>query len=382
MTPSHASSSLETNEPSEQLVLASRKRTGAFTLGRKEVVLDELVDVAPAGPSMATPAGVLMLLRDTTARFARMGAHPSTSKRPQSTPVEPLSLDAAELVALEHGPAVTGGYAFFIQGNRLLRRKLPNGNIDELATDARAYTRVAVPDLPHADRPLVVGYIAHHPTDKDTLLARLWVDGQPTLTLTPDGSAGHSVTLARTTNGYIAVSLESRTGMSPLHARRIQFEGGKVKLGPDVVPWIAGSAQSLTELHVVSDLDEVFTFVPIERDATRFGLARVEIGAFPKLGSAVHWRDYPNGLTPAVVTGGHLCGKPVVLYARPATAEPHATQELHLAGLSEGGLGPSLVAATSRAFADASFAGLDDGALVVYVADRRTWARRLRCVPQ
>jgi hypothetical protein len=229
--------------------------------------------------------------------------------------------------------------------------------------------------------PAVIGYIARHPTEHDTLLAKLWIDGQPTQQLTPDGSAGNSVTISRTNGGYVAISLESRTGMSPLHARRIGFEQGKVKLGPDVVPWVAGTAQPMTEVYSVSDLNELWALVPIERDSTRFGLARIDIGSEPRMSAPLHWREYPNGLEPAVVAIGHLCERPVVLYARPATAEPHATQELHLAGIGEDGLGPSTIIATSRGFADASFAGLDEGALVVYVADRRTWARRLRCVP-
>ncbi|MGC4068949.1 MAG: hypothetical protein QM784_30750 [Polyangiaceae bacterium] len=169
--------------------------------------------------------------------------------------------------------------------------------------------------------------------------------------------------------------------MSPLHARRVVFEKGRAKLGPDVVPWVAGTAQPLTEIDSVSDLGDSWALLPIERDATRFGLARVSIGEYPKMDAQVHWREYPNGLEPAVVATGHLCSKPVVLYARPSSAAPRATQELHLSGIGEAGLGPSVVLATSRGFADASLAGLDDGALVVYVADRRTWARRLRCVP-
>jgi hypothetical protein len=382
--PSTASKfSSESNEPSEHLVSTSPKRADALTLGNTEVVFDDLVDVAPAGPSVATPTGVLMLLRDTSPRFAPLSpSRASKSKRPQATQISPLSLDPTELTALAYGPSIARGYVYFIVENRLVRRHLVNHSVEILATDARRYTRVVVPNELHPDLPIVVGYIAQHPTEKDTLLARLWVEGQPSVTLTPDGSTGHSVTLAKTLDGYVAVSLESRTGMSPLHARRLKFIQGKLSLGPDVVPWVAGTAQSLTELFGVSRDDDVFTFLPIERDATHFGLARVEVGADPQLGAAVHWREYPNGLSPAVVTGGRLCGKPVVLYARPATEAPRATQELHLSAIDDQGLGPSTIAATSRAFADASFAGLDDGALVVYVADRRTWARRLRCVPQ
>ena len=376
-----AQASREVNEPSELDAGPARKRQNMLKLGKRQVILDELVDVAPAGPSAATPGGVLLLLRDGRPVFAPLALKKSVLRAPQPTPIEPLQLEGRELVALEHGPVVAGGFAYFVHGGHLVRRALPDGPVENLADDARSYTRVAVPDLPHADRPFVVGYIARHPTEKETLLAKLWIEGQGTVVVTPDGSTGNTVALARTREGYLAVSLESRTGMSPVHARRADFDRGRVRLGPDVVPWVAGTAQPLTEIYALSDLDEVFGFLPIERDATHFGLARIELGAFPKLGASVHWREYPNGLEPAAMATGHLCGTPVALYARPATAEPKATQELHLSPLGDDGLAASTVVAASRSFADASFAGLDDGALVVYVADRRTWARRLRCVP-
>jgi hypothetical protein len=377
-----AMSNPESNEPSELGVGPSSKRLKTFPLHHSQLVLDELVDVAPAGPSAATPSGVLMLLRDGRTLVAPLTQQRSNSVRAQPTPLESLTVAPSDLVALEHGPAVVNEYAYFVRGNHLYRRHITNGQLDTLATDARAYTRVAVPDAVLPNRPLVVGYIARHPTEPDRLLAKIWVEGQETVTLTPDGSAGHSIALARAQDGYVALSLESRTGMSPLHARRIAFTNGKVTLSPDVVPWIAGTAQSLTELRAGGNLDDPFAFLPIERDASHFGLARIDIGAVPKLSAPIHWREYPNGLTPAVVTSGRLCATPVVIYARPTSAEAHAPQELHLATIGEAGLSASTVIASSRSFADASFAGLDDGALVVYVADHRTWARRLRCVPQ
>jgi len=80
------------------------------------------------------------------------------------------------------------------------------------------------------------------------------------------------------------------------------------------------------------------------------------------------------------VTTGVLCNQPVVLFAQPSTELPHAPQTLALVRLGKPHAEPPVVLATSRAFADVSWEGLDGGALLVYVADRRTWARRLRCL--
>lgn len=374
--------SKEAEEPSEQLPNAARRhRPTPAIIGKHRVILDDLVDVAPAGPSAATPAGVLLIARDARPLMASLKPGVSHSPTPTGTPIVPLDIAPSELVALERGPAVSVGAAYFVHGGHLLRKKLAGGDLENLADDARPYTRVAVPDLPVPETPPLVAYIGRHPTEKDTLLAKLWVEGQGTVTLTPDGSAGNSVALARTGNGYIAMSLESRTGMSPLHARRVSFESGRLKLGSDVIPWVGGTAQPLSEVHAIADPWSAWALLPMERDATRFGLARVALGLTPRMAADVYWRDYPNGVEPAVVTSGYLCDRPVVLYARPTSAEPHAPQELHLSSIGPDGLGPSIIVASSRAFADASFATLDGGALAVYVADRRTWARRLRCVP-
>lgn len=381
-TSSAPASSKEIDEPAEQSGGDTRSPKEGFRIGSHRLVMDELVDVGPAGPSAAVSIGVLLIARDGRAVIAAL--RPGTTNNPKSTktPIESLDIPPTELVALERGPAVSAGFAYFVHGDHLVRRKLPTGPLENLADDARAYTRVAVPDLPIASAPSVAAYVARHPTDKSTLVAKLWVEGQGTLNLTPDGSAGNSVALARTTNGYIAMSLESRTGMSPLHARRVILEGRKVRLGSDVVPWIAGTAQPLSEVFAIGDPSSVWALLPMERDALHFGLARITLGLTPRMGAEVHWREYPNGVEPAIVTSGYLCDRPVVIYARPANAEPHATQELHLASIGEEGLGASTIVASSRAFADASLASLDGGALVVYVADRRTWARRLRCLPQ
>lgn len=373
--------SKEVEEPSEQLVSATRKRPLAPRIGKHRVVQDELVDVSPAGPSAATSVGVLLVARDSSTHLARLKPGPSNSTTPIATPIVPLDALPSAFVALERGPAVSNGSAYFVHAGRLLRKTLNQGALETIADDARPFTRVAVPDIPLPELPAVVAYIARHASDKETLIAKLWVEGQGTFVLTPDGSSGNSVALTRAGDGYIAMSLESRTGMSPLHARRVTFEGGQVKLGNDVIPWVAGTAQPLSEVRAVADPWSVWALLPMERDATRFGLARVELGFTPHMGANVFWREYPNGVEPAVVTSGYLCHRPVVLYARPANAEPHSPQELHLSSIGSDGLGPSTVIASSRAFADASFASLDWGGLVVYVADRRTWAKRLRCVP-
>ena len=344
---------------------------------RKQWLLDDLVDVGPAGPAAASDKGVVLVTRENGVRLAPLQPTPAGA-RPVPTPVTALDDDPKEFVARARGPAVVGTDAYWVEGSHLVRQSLQGGSKETLASDARAYTQVAGPGGSNA--PEMVAYVAVSPADPQSLIARLWVQGQGSQTLSPEGTTANTVALVARGSGWLALSLEGRTGMSPLHARSVAVTESGVKLGADFIAWVAGSAQPMTMVHGLSDAMSTWALLPIERDIARFGLVRVRVGESQNPNQEVFWRDYPNGMDPAPTATGQLCGKPVVLYARPSAATPHAPQELHLAPVLDAGLGPSTLIGSSRAFWDVSLASLNTGALIVYVADHRTWARRLRCI--
>ncbi|MGC4068950.1 MAG: hypothetical protein QM784_30755 [Polyangiaceae bacterium] len=119
----------ETN-PTNNCPREDGKSTG-LRLGSSMLVVDELVDVAPAGPSAATPAGVLLLLRDGRPVFAPLSRQPIRLPSAQKTPLGSLEVEPTALIALEHGPVVAGGFTYFVLNGHLLRRKLPNGAIED-----------------------------------------------------------------------------------------------------------------------------------------------------------------------------------------------------------------------------------------------------------
>jgi hypothetical protein len=335
-----------------------------------------LVDVAPAGPAAAASAGVVLITKDDTVRLAPLSGATS-SLRPVPTPVAAMDIDPKDLVARARGPAVLNQFAYWISGSRLVRQTISGGPLEVLANDARAYTQVAVPGGGEPSQPTAVAYIGTRPNDPGALVARLWLEGRGTQTLSPDGTAANTVTLVRRQSDWLALFLEARTGMSPLHARSVTLESSGAKLGNDFIAWVAGSAQPMTLVRAVSDQKHTWALLPIERDISRFGLARVTVTETSE--PEVTWRDYPNGVDPAPVATAEVCGRPTVLYSRPGSAAPHSPQELHLAAVGPDGLGPSTLVGSSRRYSDVSVAALSSGALLVYVADHRTWARRLRC---
>jgi hypothetical protein len=363
--------SLERDEPAED----SSNKPGRE---KKLWIVDDLIDVAPAGPAAAATQGVVMVTRENGIKLAPLN-RVQGGNRAGPTPVVALESEPKEFVARARGPAMLGNQAYWVDGSHLVRQSIEGGPKETLANDARAYTQVASPGESTERTPALVAYIAVHPTDPQSLIARLWVQGQGSRTLSPDGTTANTVALVSQGSSWVALSLEGRTGMSPLHARPITLTTSGPKLGPDTIAWVAGSAQPMTMVHGLSDSMNTWALVPIERDISRFGLARVKVGESQNPNQEVVWRNYPNGMDPAPIATGHACGQSVVLYARPSSATPHAPQELHLAAMTDAGLGPSTLIGSSRGFWDVSLATLDAGALIVYVADHRTWARRLRC---
>jgi hypothetical protein len=364
----------QSDEPPEQPDSDAGSPDGEFNLG-------QLDDVGPAGPMAASAAGIVMVTKKDELVVATLERAPQPhSSNPKAT-FTPVTLPPEAFYPYAPGPALLGAYAYWETSGKIVRRALAGDKKPELlAENARVGTRVSTPRLDEETAqklPAVAAYIAEQ---DDALVAKLWVQGAGVQRLSPEGCAANSVSLATGAGQLLAVALEGRTSMSPVHARTIRFAGGKPRLGKDVVVWVGGTSQQLTEVvSIVTGDRTASAFVPLERDVAHFGLARIHVRLPPRMNAAVSWRAYPNGLDPAPVACAKICGRPTVVYARPTDETPHAPQELHLAAVGEQGLSPSQLVASSRAFANVSLAAAPFGGVVAYVADRRTWALVLTC---
>ncbi|MBN2192387.1 MAG: hypothetical protein JW751_06190 [Polyangiaceae bacterium] len=380
-SPRPSTSAAKATEPPKTVERDEGSEAGAAPEALASLIIDAAIPVAPAGPGTASAHGVVLTKRNGEAVVARLAPAQPRGTKAATTAIEPLEMAATELIARSPRPAIAGDAAYFIRGGALRRVALPAGGAStEIANDARDGARVAatlVTDDTKKQR-AAVAYLSETPT---RLVARLWVEGAPSvLTLTPEGSEASTMALAAVGPELIAVTLEARTGMSTVHARRISVKKAEPELGEDVVVWVGGSAQSVTEISALAGPgDDSWALTAIEHDATHFGLARIRVAQNPSHGAEVFWRDYPNGVDPAPLAVGSVCDQRLVLYARPATPEPRAPQELHAAIMGPDGLGASRILVGAPAFANVSLAALPGGALVGYVAEGRTWAATIRC---
>jgi hypothetical protein len=343
----------------EDRVLDERPAPGGKLAG---IELGEVQEIGPAGPASASAEGVVLVTRNAEALLV-----------PTAALKTPLARPDADFAPIARGPAVVDGFAYFVHDGKLVRRRTDgSGALETLADDARNGSRVsAVPA--RGGEPAAVAYVTR-PDAEGTSRARLWALGA-THPLTVEGAGASSVSLVRGERELFALSIDGRSAMTPVHARAVTFTGSSVALGPDRVVWVAGPAQAMTEIVGASDGKQAWGFLPIEKDASHFGLAEL---ALPQgLGEAdVSWRLYDNGIDLAPLAVTRLCDKLLLTYARPLDEKPHSPQELVLSRAASNEVSAVV---TAKGFASVSLASSGTGGLLVYVADRRTFALPLRC---
>jgi hypothetical protein len=357
-------------KPKPQKLLAENEKDDK-PVENSRYLLDGLNDVGPAAPAAAFAHGVVMVTRTDELAISKLLLPPSKSKKAAPAALEPTTRGPQDFWPVARGPAVSKTHAYWVSKGRVVRRALEGGELEIIATDARDGTRVAV-----AGSPDVIAYITQ-PVGKADSLARLRLTNGTKLELTPEGAAASSVSLTSMGEDVIASYIDGRSGMTPVHARRLRTKAGT--LDPDVVVWVSGATQGMTEIVSIGGDSGSWLMLPVERDSSHFGLATMALEADPKMDPPLRWRTYENGLDRAPTAATVLCGAPVVAYVRPADARPTANQELVLSELTLDETARSEPLATARGFADVSLFPIPEGAMLAYVADRRTWARLIRC---
>lgn len=348
-------------------------------------IADTELSIARPAQATASSHGVVLNTRDGDIVIARLGSL-SHSPTPAKTPIESTTSSSGNF-GLGYGPGVTADAVYWISRGSLVRRALPAkgppGPLEVLARDAFDGTRVGVPiPLPGkalAPIPKTVAYVVRPEKEDGLLVAKLWIEGQESPVLTAEGNSTHSVALVHTDDGVLALSVQARMAMTPVHARRVRFPSGHALLGDDTVVWVGGGIQSLTEMTLVPTETNLVGLIPHERSMSEFGIARLDIGLSPTMDTPTSWVLYPNGIDPAPVAAARLCGEPVYLYAQPETPAPDSPQELVVRALSDASGSRSLRVASSKVFYFVSMAEVPGGALVVWVTDSVTAACTVRC---
>lgn len=349
-------------------------------------ILDQTSDLGPPAPAASMPFGVVLHTLDGALSIARLGPL-SRSRAAAKTPLGRPNPPGGEFT-YGRGSGFFQDHVYWISHGSLVRRSIsPRGEVgplEILARDAHDGTRVGVP-LPTpgeklSDIPATVAYIVRPEKEGAPLLAKLWIEGAPSEVITSEGNSAHSVSLVHTNDGVLVISVQARMAITPVHVRRLRFAARRPALGEDLVVWVGGGIQPLTEMTVLpGGPRDLWGFIPHERSIKEFGLAELDISMNPTMDTPTTWQLYPNGIDPAPVAAGHLCGEPVVLYAEPETSSPDSSQELVLRSIADATGERWAKVAHARAFYEVSLADLPNGALLAWATDESTESMTVRC---
>ncbi|WP_082363290.1 hypothetical protein [Chondromyces crocatus] len=295
---------------------------------------------------------------------------PLTGPAPPATP--PPALDRA------NWPACTaaGGslYCMDLQG-AIRRGPLAGGERKPIATGRRGTTLAAAP-LPEDHT--VVAFLADRKTTEGVVTqAFIALDDSPAVPLSEDGAGATFVTLMPWKDGALAMYIDARAALTPVHARMLRRTAqGQLALGPDAVIFVGGGFEArMAGALTQTEAGSVFALIPTSHSDSGFGMAAIRLSDPPRIDEPVVWSMYPNGLSPAPITATRGRGPPRVVRARPSAPEPGAKAVLELGHLLEdGSFAAHCIAAKAGSFTHVAMEPEHDGSVwLTYTTSDGTW---------
>ncbi len=228
---------------------------------------------------------------------------------------------------------------------------------------------------------IVLGTLATKQTSEGRLSeAYVTLENGTPVRLSEDANGATDLVLVPRGKKLVGITMDARRAMSPVHAREISLEDGKLTLGADAVVYVGGGADQHIYIAAASDArGQTYAFVPAERDG-KFGLATIEISSPPDIDESFKFADYPNGINMAPIAAAS--GGKFVYVARviPVTKDVDSVHALEL-GRVERGEFKSLGSISSNGSVSYVTMTLDaEGAVWLYYTDTAgSWLERRAC---
>jgi hypothetical protein len=270
-------------------------------------------------------------------------------------------------------------------GGPVLRSTLGNADVpSETKTigKSRSGTRIAAARL-SAEHAVVAFLDSRQTTEGAMLHAFVAFDEHEPVRLSEDGAGATSVRFLPRDGKPVAVYLDTRTAMVPVHARPVFAEGGDLKLGADAVLFVGGAPERGIDFSVASAGKNAFAFVPMPRETVDFGMAALPIDDSPKDDVTAVWSLYPNGLDPAPIAAAPMRDGTGAWVARvrPRERMPGAKRVLELGRVDGSGAFSSYgEVAPGGSVTDLAMIEDSAGAVWILYGDSRvTWLERRLC---
>jgi hypothetical protein len=207
------------------------------------------------------------------------------------------------------------------------------------------------------------------------------IDDSPAVLLSEEGSGATFVALAPWKDGALAMYIDARTALTPVHARVLRRGGdGRLELGQDAVIFVGGGVEArMSGAIATAPSGPAFVLVPTSHGVSGFGMASIRVDDPPKDDAPVVWSMYPNGLSPAPVAATRGVAPIRVARARPASREPGSRAVLEVGRLGDDGtFSPLCAAAESGSFSHLAIEADRDGSLwLAYTSSDGTWVSQV-----
>ncbi len=192
------------------------------------------------------------------------------------------------------------------------------------------------------------------------------LDDRPAVPLSEEGSGATFVALSPWKGGALAMYIDARSALTPVHARTLGLTPeGKIELGPDAVLFVGDAGESrMGGALAVGAGGPAYVLLPAARDLSAFGMAAIRIDEAPRDDMPAAWSLYPNGLSPAPIAATRGVSPIHVARVRPIAREPGSRHALELGQLDgEGRFQPRCLAVEGTSFNHVAIEADRDGSL-------------------
>lgn len=297
-------------------------------------------------------------------------------------PPRPLSFVGMRWPACE----VAGSFVYCQGPGGMIYRSSLHGGEAKPIVKSRPGTRIAAAAVgpEHA----VVAYLdLRHTTEGDMLQAFAVLDEGDPVKISDDGAGATTVRFLPRGETPVALTLDARTAMVPVHARPVgRKPDGTIALSPDTVVFVGGAPERGIDFTAVTAGAKGFALVPLPKDSLDFGMASLPVEDPPKEDVPATWSPYPNGIDPAPIAAAPARdGKGAwVARVRPRAKDPGAWRVIELGRLDPAGGFTSLgEIARGKGVTDMSIAADASGGVWILYGDTSvTWLERRVCPPQ
>ena len=300
---------------------------------------------------------------------------------PPASAALPVPPKPSSFVGMRWPPCeMAGRWAYCQAAGGIVYRTTLGVNDTKQVAKSQPSTRITAAAL-GPDHAVLATLDARRTTEGVMMQAFVTLDDGETVRLSEDGAGATVVRLVPRGDRAVALYIDARMAMVPVHARPLSLRGNDLVLADDAVVFVGGPPERGIELTAAGAGSSIFALLPMARETTDFGMAAIPIAEQPKDDVQPSWSLYPNGLDPAPVAASVGGASSWVARVRPSERVVGSPRIVELGRLDASGGFTSLGAiSTGKHVTDMAITGDSYGSVwILYGDTNATWLERRVC---